>query len=156
MPIRPYSWLIVATIVNGGKHFRPYVVDKFIDPLSGETVKQFEPKVLNTTSISPDVLEEVKKGMQAVTVGEGTASGLFYDVPEFSGGAKTGTAQIGSKHTLAGDIYNGVFVAFAPYDHPQVAFAGVVEFGGHGGDTAGRVAKAAFMQYFGWKNANGG
>lgn len=146
----------VATIVNGGKHLRPYVVDKLIDPLSGETVKQFEPKVLNTTSISPDVLQEVKKGMQAVTVGEGTASGLFYDIPEFSGGAKTGTAQIGSKHTLAGDIYNGVFVAFAPYDHPQVAFAGVVEFGGHGGDTAGRVAKAAFMQYFGWKNANGG
>lgn len=146
----------VATIVNGGKHFRPYVVDKLIDPLTGETVKQFEPKVLNTVSISPDVLEEVKQGMQDVMTGEGTASFLFYDVPEFSGGGKTGTAQIGSKDTISGDIYNGVFVAFAPYDHPQVAFAGVVEFGGHGGETAGYVAKAAFMKYFGWKSTNGG
>ena len=149
----------VATMVNGGKHYRPYVVDKLLDPITGETVEQFEPKVLNNVSVSPDILEAVKKGMSAVTSGEGTAAFLFQGadgVPEFTGGGKTGTAQIGSKDTIAGNIYNGVFVAFAPYDHPQIAFAGLVEYGGHGGDTAGRVAKAAFMEYFGWKTANGG
>lgn len=146
----------VSTIVNGGKHFRPYVVDKLLDPISGQVVQQYEPKVLNTVSVSPDVLDAVKKGMREVTTGEGTANWLFADVPEFTGGGKTGTAQIGSKDTISGEIYNGVFVAFAPYDHPQIAFAGVVEFGGHGGETAGYVAKAAFMKYFGWKNANGG
>jgi len=146
----------VATLVNGGKHFRPYVVDKLMDPITGDTVQQYEPKVLNTVSVSPEVLDAVKKGMSAVTTGEGTASFLFADVQEFTGGGKTGTAQIGSKDTISGDIYNGVFVAFAPYDNPQIAFAGIVEFGGHGGDTAGYVAKAAFMKYFGWKNANGG
>ena len=146
----------VSTMVNGGKHFRPYVVDKLLDPITRNTVRQYEPKVLNTVSVSPDILDTVKKGMSAVTTGEGTAAFLFSDVPEFTGGGKTGTAQIGSKDTISGDIYNGVFVAFAPYDHPQIAFAGVVEFGGHGGDTAGYVAKAAFMKYFGWKSANGG
>lgn len=146
----------VATIVNGGKHYRPFVVDKLLDPITGETVKQYEPQVLNTVSISPEVLDQVKQGMREVTTGEGTANWLFSDVPEFTGGGKTGTAQIGSKNTISGEIYNGVFVAFAPYDHPQVAFAGVVEFGGHGGETAGYVAKAAFMKYFGWKSTNGG
>ncbi len=140
----------VATMVNGGKRYRPYVVDKLLDPITGETVQKYEPKVLNTVSISPEVLEQVKQGMHGVTTGEGTANWLFADVPEFSGGGKTGTAQIGSKDTISGDIYNGVFVAFAPYDNPQIAFAGVVEFGGHGGDTAGLVAKAAFREYFDW------
>ena len=145
----------VATIVNGGKHYRPYIVDKITDPVTGQVVLQNQPKVLNTVSVSPDDLEVVKEGMARVTKGEGTASFLFADVPEFSGGGKTGTAQIGSKDTIAGELYNGMFVAFAPYDHPQIAFAGVVEYGGHGGETAGLVAKAAFMKYFGWKLANG-
>ncbi|MGI6119178.1 MAG: penicillin-binding protein 2 [Desulfosporosinus sp.] len=147
----------VATIANGGKHYRPYIVEKILDPLSGETIKQFEPHLLNSVSVSPEVLDAVKKGMRAVMTGEGTANFLFegYDpVPEFSGGGKTGTAQLGSRDTSGAQIFNGLFVAFAPYDHPQLAFAGVVEYGGHGGDTAGYVAKAAFMKYFGWKSAN--
>ncbi len=148
----------VATIANGGKHYRPYIVDKILDPISGETVQQYEPHLLNSVSVSPDVLDSVKKGMRAVMTGEGTANFLFegYDpVPEFSGGGKTGTAQLGSKDSSGAEIFNGLFVAFAPYDHPQLAFAGVVEYGGHGGDTAGYVAKAAFMKYFDWKSANG-
>ena len=146
-----------ATMVNGGKRFRPYVVDKLLDPISGETVQKFEPEVMNSVSISPDILDSVKRGMRAVTTGEGTASSLFEGsegLPEFTGGAKTGTAQTGSKDTALGMVYNGVFVAFAPYDNPQIAFAGVVEYGSSGGGTAGHVAKAAFMKYFGWKMAN--
>ena len=140
----------VATIVNGGKHYRPYVVDKVLDPITGDTILQNEPQVLNAVSVSPEVLDQVKQAMSGVTKGEGTASWLFADVPEFSGGGKTGTAQTGSKGTSGENIYNGMFVAFAPYDNPQIAFAGVVELGGHGGETAGYVAKAAFMDYFGW------
>ena len=148
-----------ATIANGGKHFRPYVVAKLLDPITGETVRENQPKVLNTVSVSPDVLDHTKQGMRAVVTGSGantgTAQYIFADLPDFSGGAKTGTAQIGNVNTALGEVYNGVFVAFAPYDHPQIAFAGVVEFGSHGGETAGYVAKAAFMKYFGWKSANG-
>ena len=140
----------VATIVNGGKHYRPYIVDKVLDPITGEIVRQYSPKLLNTVSVSPEVLDQVKQSMRAVTSGEGTANWLFTDVPQFTGGGKTGTAQTGSKGTAGENIYNGVFVAFAPYDNPQIAFAGIVEFGGHGGETAGYVAKAAFMKYFGW------
>jgi penicillin-binding protein 2 len=142
----------VATLVNGGKHYKPYIVDKIIDPVAGTMIKENKPELLNMVSISPDNLDVVKQGMARVTTGEGTAAFLFADVPEFSGGAKTGTAQIGSKNTILEEVYNGVFVAFAPYDNPQIAFAGIIEFGGHGGDTAGYVAKAAFKQYFGWNS----
>lgn len=141
----------VATIVNGGKRYKPYLVDKIIDPLTGEVVKENLPQVMNEVSVSKENLEIVKKAMSGVTGGEGTANWLFADVPEFSGGGKTGTAQIGSKGTALEQTYNGMFVAFAPYDDPEIAFAGVVEYGGHGGDTAGYVAKEAFKQYFGWK-----
>jgi peptidoglycan glycosyltransferase (EC 2.4.1.129) len=140
----------VATLVNGGKRFKPYIVDRIIDPVDGTVMKENKPQLLNTVSISPDNLEVVKKGMSAVTSGDGTANFLFANVPEFTGGGKTGTAQIGSKNTILGEAYSGVFVAFAPYDNPQIAFAGVIEYGGHGGETAGYVAKAAFMKYFGW------
>ena len=80
----------------------------------------------------------------------GTAFGTFYDLPEFSGGAKTGTAQLGDANTALGEAFNGMFVAFAPYDQPQIAFAGVVELGGSGSGTAAHIAKAVFMEYFGW------
>ncbi|MDA8229695.1 MAG: penicillin-binding protein 2 [Desulfitobacterium hafniense] len=144
----------VATMVNGGNHMKPYVVDKIIDPVTGKAVFENKPQVLNRVSVSPETLDTIKKAMREVTRGEGTGSGLFYDVPEFTGGGKTGTAQIGSKNTISGDLYNGVFVAFAPYDDPQIAFAGVVEYGYHGSTSAGYVAKAAFMKYFGWKSTN--
>ncbi|WP_425806675.1 penicillin-binding protein 2 [Desulfitobacterium sp. Sab5] len=146
----------VATLVNGGKHMKPYVVDKIIDPVTGNVAQQNQPQVLNNVSVSPQNLETVKQGMAAVTKGEGTAAYIFSDLPQYSGGGKTGTAQIGSKNTIAGELYNGMYVGFAPYDDPQIAFAGVVEYGGHGGETAGVVAKAAFMQYFGWKSTSGG
>jgi len=150
----------VATIVNGGKHFQPYVVDKLLDPITKKTFLNNQPKVLNSVSVSPDILDQVKQGMRAVVTGSGSNAGtaqfIFADLPEFSGGAKTGTAQQGNVGTNKEDVFNGMFVAFAPYDHPQIAFAGVVENGSHGGDTAGYVAKAAFMKYFGWKSANGG
>ena len=149
-----------ATMVNGGKHFRPYVVDKLLDPITKETVFENEPKVLNSVSVSPDILDNTKQGMRAVVTGSGTNAGtaqfIFADLPDFSGGAKTGTAQKGNVGTALENVYNGMFIAFAPYDHPQIAFAGVVEYGSHGGETAGYVAKAAFMKYFNWKSTNGG
>lgn len=141
----------VATMVNGGKLYKPYLVDKIYDTITGELVHENRPEVRSEVSVSPETLEVIKKAMAEVTSDRGTTGWLFLDVPEYSGGGKTGTAQLGSKDTPKGQFYNGMFVAFAPYDNPQIAFAAVVEFGGTGGDTAGRVAKEAFIQYFGWK-----
>jgi len=145
----------VSTIVNGGVRYKPYIVDKIIDPVTNTVVYENKPEVVARVSVSPETLEIIKDGMRAVLDprGEGTANFLFRDVPEFSGGGKTGTAQIQSA-TAAVIEYNGMFVAFAPYDDPEIAFAGFIGYGESGGDTAGYVAKAAFMHYFGWGKPN--
>ncbi|NLL52293.1 MAG: penicillin-binding protein 2 [Peptococcaceae bacterium] len=140
----------VATIVNGGYNYKPYVVDKILDPITGEVVLQKEPQLNHKVTVSPETLAIIKKSMSQVTSGDGTAAWLFTDMPQYSGGGKTGTAQLGSRNTEKGNQYNGMYVAFAPYDDPEIAFAGLVEYGGHGSETAGYVAKAVFKKYFGW------
>jgi penicillin-binding protein 2 len=40
------------------------------------------------------------------------------------------------------------FVAFAPYEKPDVAVAVIVEHGGHGGVSAAPIARKAFETYF--------
>ena len=39
------------------------------------------------------------------------------------------------------NVNHAWFMGFAPADDPQVAFAVMVEFGGSGGQTAGRIAR---------------
>jgi penicillin-binding protein 2 len=138
----------VAVIANGGTLYKPQVVDKIVDTQTGEVIKGFEPEVLNRVSVSSENLAAVKEAMSLVTKGEGTAAFVFADMPKFSGGGKTGTAQVGNK--TGPSYYNGMFVAFAPYDDPEIAVSVLVEYGGAGGDTAGRVAKSVFRSYFGW------
>ena len=40
------------------------------------------------------------------------------------------------------------FVAFAPYEKPEIAVAVLVEHGGHGGAIAAPIAKKIFKKYF--------
>jgi len=140
----------VATLANGGTRFRPFLVKRVISS-DGQVKKEFQPEVVQKVDIPPEILEEVRKGMLMVTQSpEGTASFLFRDFPpHIKVAAKTGTAQTG----LAGDDkskdFYGLFIAFAPYDDPQIAFAGIVEYARHGGDSAGKVAQEVFAQYFG-------
>ena len=75
---------------------------------------------LNTMNISDSTLQAVKKGMLGYTTNGGSVAGPFQNCV-VSAGAKTGTAQIG------GSMKNGVFVAFAPYDEPEIAVALVLE-----------------------------
>lgn len=57
---------------------------------------------------------------------------------------KTGTADIAD----SGDIANGWFVGFAPYNEPEIAVAVVIENGG-GGSYATIAARDVLAQYFG-------
>ena len=74
-------------------------------------------------------------------VTDGTGKVVRFEEVEVA--AKTGSAQVhGSDQT------HGWFVAFAPYDHPTIAVAAIVEHGGHGGDSAGRIVRAMLRAYF--------
>ena len=91
--------------------------------------------------LSSEVVEEIKFAMKNVNENGSTAK-IFDDYP-ISMGGKTGTAQV-SKN--ASD--NGVFVAFAPLEEPQVVVSAVVQHGASG-TPIGAVAKSIFDCYFG-------
>ncbi len=139
----------VATLANGGQRFKPYLVDSIYSD-KGELLKQFEPEIVTEVPFSQETLANTRKGMVGTTQPGGTAWALFRQFPpEIKVGAKTGTAETG----LVGDDklkdYHGIFIAFAPYDDPQIAFAGIIEYGKTGSGSAGLVAKAVFEEYFG-------
>ena len=140
----------VATIANRGVRMQPHLVNKIVD-YQGETVYQWEPRIMDEIETSNYNWNTLYNAMEAVTAKGGSAYSLFGNYP-VRVAAKTGTAQTG----LAGDDknsdYHGWFVAFAPADNPEIAFAGMVEYGFHGYSSAGAVCKAAFDAYFGFEN----
>ena len=128
-----------ATLANGGDHYRVSLIDKIVSYDMSYTVKEIEPEIKNTVQISDSTLDAVKAGMLSVTE-EGTGRQALSDYPIKVGG-KTGTSQVNN----ATD--HGVFVAFAPFDNPQIAIAVILENGGHG-YTAGSVVRNILDAYF--------
>jgi penicillin-binding protein 2 len=142
----------VAAIANGGYLMQPYLLSKITDG-EGNTIKKIEPRAINEVDVKPETVAETKRAMLAVSQPGGTAHFLFYDFPESIGvGAKTGTAQTGRAGDNELKEFHGVFVAFAPFDDPEIAFAGVLEYGFSGGESGGIVARDVFRQYFGLHN----
>ncbi len=126
----------VATIAAGGEHYQPTLLKSVKSYDYASTIKQNESILLNTVDIDPENLELVKEGMNKVVSEDGTAAAAFAGFPIKIGG-KTGTAQVSS-----GDVpTNGLFVAFAPYDNPEIAVCVVGEGGGHGSTVAPAVRK---------------
>ena len=129
-----------AAIANGGIRYKPTLVKKIVSP-HGQVLQEFKPEILHKVDVSPKTLQLIREGMLAVTQPGGTAAGRFLNFPVKVAG-KTGTAQVFGKDN------NGLFVGFAPYDKPEIAVAAIVEQGGHGGTSAGVVARDVLAQYF--------
>jgi penicillin-binding protein 2 len=85
--------------------------------------------------LTPDQIEIVRKGMWRVVNDSGT--GARAKVAGITVAGKTGTAQAwtdGKKDD------NAWFIAFAPYDHPKLALAVIVQGGKAGGEVAAPIA----------------
>lgn len=132
-----------ATLANGGNRMRPYLV-KRIEDRNGKVVASFGPEVVRRVDVSDETMEQIRQAMMRVAAPGGTASGIFGNFP-VKVAAKTGTAESGRGDNL----YHGVFIAFAPADNPEIAFAGIFESGYHGSTSMGPVAKDVFAEYFG-------
>ncbi|MGM9937799.1 MAG: penicillin-binding transpeptidase domain-containing protein, partial [Candidatus Ornithomonoglobus sp.] len=128
-----------ATIANGGTRYKVNLISSIRSSVDGSLIEKFEPQVEEHTDISPEALAKVHEGMKKV-VDEGSASSIFEGYPIQVGG-KTGTAQLGTGSN------NAIFMAFAPYDDPQIAVAVVLEHGVRGAN-AGQVARDIFDKYF--------
>jgi penicillin-binding protein 2 len=131
---------VTATLANGGDVLKPYVVQKVTSGSTGRVAFQNTRTVVRHVGVSPQNMASVRRAMRQ-TVTSGT--GKVVDFKEVAVCAKTGSAQVhGSSMT------HGLFICFAPYDHPTIAIAAIVEHGGHGANTAGKVARAMLQSYF--------
>ena len=133
----------IATFANGGTRYKVHLLKEVREHSSGNVIMKNEPEAISKIDISPATYDAVREGMY-LTSREGTASNVFMDYP-IAVCSKTGSAQVST------GVANGVFVAYAPYDNPQIAVAVVVENAGSGNAIA-PVAKDIFDQYFGFNS----
>ena len=142
----------IAVVANDGVFYRPHLVRYITDTKTGEKVL-IEPEPLRTLAWKPENIEIIKKAMVGVNK-EGTGARAFAGAEYVSGG-KTGTAQLFS---LKGAEYragklkkelhdHGLFIAFAPADHPKIALAVLVENGGFGSQSAAPIARMVLDYY---------
>ena len=133
----------IATLVSGGKHCAAHLLKSVKSYDNSEIIATGGTEPLNTVTMSDSTLQAVKQGMLGYTQPGGMVYTYFQNCV-VSAGAKTGTAQTGTNQKN-----NGVFVAFAPYDEPEIAVALVVEKGDAGAvlaSTAVDIINAYFAQ----------
>lgn len=139
-----------AMLANGGRRYQLRLVQSLAGTSGQETLA---PQLsADQPDLShPEFFELVREGMRDVVMGErGTARAAFKGATYVAAG-KTGTAQV--KSYAQNEKYdankveekfrdNALFVGFAPFDHPQIAVAVLVEnVIGYGGSNAAPIAR---------------
>ena len=142
--------VMTARIASKGKIIEPRLVKSVggIDlvPAKTKQVKEIDPKYW-------DYIHDSMKGV--VHSARGTATSINRGLTYTMAG-KTGTAQVVS--ISADDAYDksklnkrqwdhALFIAFAPFDDPQIAVGLIVENGEHGSSTAAPIARSVIDAY---------
>ena len=128
----------VATLVGGGDHYEAHLLKSAKSFDNSSVVYAYNKAPINHVDMADSTLEAVKKGARGLATG--SLSYVFRNCV-VDVGCKTGTAETSQKLT------NGCFVAFAPYDDPQIAVCVVAEQGGGGANLA-PVALDIINAYF--------
>ncbi|HSD83942.1 MAG TPA: penicillin-binding transpeptidase domain-containing protein, partial [Anaerolineae bacterium] len=146
-----------AAIANNGTLMQPHVVSQIIDA-NGSVVQRFTPKAVRTLPISPENLDVVRQGLDAVVNSEtGTGKKALVEGVHIAG--KTGTAEYCDAMSQEnGDCYSGHlpthawFAAYAPAEDPEIAVVVFIYNGGEGSERAAPVAQRILKYYFEQKN----
>jgi len=127
--------VVAAALANGGVRVRPYLHKKPAD--AGER------PCGERLPFPKEHLDIVREGMRDV-VTHGTGRKIGEGLPVQCAG-KTGTAEIGRGETRRKNTW---VMAFAPYEHPTVAIAMIVEHGESGGKTVAPRVNAVLAEIF--------
>lgn len=147
---------MMAAVANGGMLLKPYLVKRIEEP-DGKTVKEFFPEIRGQIAGSSANLEVIRNALRDVVNGA-RGTGKRSRLKNIIVSGKTGTVQVvrmKSNEELEKEDEipykyrdHAWFVAFAPYEKPEIAVAVLVEHGGHGGTTAAPIAQKIFKKYF--------
>ena len=118
----------IATLVGKGEHYEAHLLKNVKSCDNSTLVYAYNKDPLNVVKMKKSTVEAVKVGMHNLTT---STLSPYFSKCVVPAGAKTGTAETGFTQTS-----NGVFVAFAPYDNPEIAVAVSIEKGGSGSALA--------------------
>jgi penicillin-binding protein 2 len=142
---------VISAIANGGVLYKPRIVKRLETP-DGKVVQEFASERLGEVPARPETLRIVQQALWGV-VNEprGTAWRARLEAVPIAG--KTGTVQVISNSPKGDKLPerfrdHGWFVAFAPFDNPQLAIAILGEHGGRGGSTYAPIARKIVEHYF--------
>lgn len=144
-----------AVVANGGTLYRPHLVKEIVD-FDGRIVHNSSPEVINQMSVSPEYINSVRKGLEAV-INEPGGTGRRARLADVRVAGKTGTTQ-----TVSLEKYKGYsasnrpyklndhawFTAYAPADNPEVVVTVLLEHTGGGGAKSAPLAAKVLAAYF--------
>lgn len=138
----------VATIANGGFRNKLTLIDSIKSYDGLEEIYSFERQGEDIGLKNKENLDVIKNGMHKVSK-LGSAKKVFQDFP-INVGCKTGTAEKNGVNPYTGRTYDPFawFVAFAPYEKPEVAVSALI-FQGGTGVNAGPMVREAIAEYLG-------
>ncbi len=165
----------VATLAYDGILMQPTLVREVTDT-EGNIVTPFTPKQKWDITVDPKIrifdenniptgemktvqpwtIKLAKEGMQNVVSGsEGTAAKEFAGDEALKVAGKTGTAEYCDNIAQANNLCqpgnwpsHAWFMAYAPYDDPEIAVVAFVYNGGEGASVAGPIARKIIDAYF--------
>lgn len=111
----------MTAIANDGEMMQPYVIDKIVNPNTGEVVEDYKPTVKGTP-IKEDTAEQMRD-LLSLAVSSDIGSGKNFRIDGYEVAGKTGTAQISEGN---GDYRKGShnyyysFLGMVPADDPQL------------------------------------
>ena len=139
-----------AAIAARGARLRPRIVDRTMDPESGDIEETRPDTIATIESLDVSNWQQIVEAMAGVVHGQRGTARRINDGIAYRMAGKTGTAQVFSvgQH----EVYDpekldkklhdhGLFIAFAPAAEPRIAVAVVVEHGGSGSTAAAPLAR---------------
>lgn len=152
----PLQVLVASSaIANGGKVVEPQVVYQITDSNNG-LQRDFTPRITRELPADPANIKLVQEGMWAVVNADyGTA--IESRVEGVTVAGKTGTAEfceyIPEKQDCRRDDKDNLpthawYVAYAPYEAPEIAVVAFIYDGGEGSATAIPVVREVLEAYF--------
>lgn len=155
--VTPLQVLVAtAAVANGGTVYRPQIVYR-ITEADGTLKRDFEPDIIRELPVDPAIINVVRQGMWSAVNGDfGTAiEGRLQSVEV---AAKTGTAEFCEWDQEEQDCRyrdkddnlptHAWYVAFAPYENPEIIVVSFLYHGGEGSAAALPVATDILRYYF--------
>ncbi|MGA1839577.1 MAG: penicillin-binding protein 2 [bacterium] len=153
-PIQLVSF--ISAFANGGFLYQPRIINSIETP-EGAVIKEFPIVLKKDLPIKKENLQIIRIALRGVVNENGTGWRAY--IPEIVVAGKTGTAQVAKlRDQEKGDSDDedkipehlrdhAWFVAFAPFNQPEIAVVVLLEHGGHGGYSSAPLAKEIISAY---------